>query len=88
MTPFLALAQSLPSALPLALSSVDSSSQFLPGVYFFALNILSAVQSLQKQHNAFLLELTSHESQIAAVGDVAQELVDGHHFATDTIVER
>ena len=43
---------------------------------------------LQKQHTAFLLELTSHEPQIAAVGDVAQELVDAHHFATDNIIER
>eukprot|EP00117_Sycon_ciliatum_P044800 scpid11950/ scgid32267/ Spectrin alpha chain, brain; Fodrin alpha chain; Spectrin, non-erythroid alpha chain len=49
---------------------------------------LASVQSLQKQHEAFLLELTGHEGRIAAVGDLAQELVDVRHYATEQIIER
>ena len=49
---------------------------------------ISGVQSLQKQHEAFLLEVTGYESQVGGVGDTAQELVDVRHYATDQIIER
>lgn len=46
---------------------------------------LSAVQSLQKKHQALEAEILSHEPLITALLQRAQQMVHGRHFASDQI---
>lgn len=49
---------------------------------------LIGVQNLMKKHQAVVAEINNHESRIAAVTQVGQQMVDTKHFASEDIKQR